>query len=84
MTLNELEREHNRREARDGYARAAKGENIDLADDSIPDYGPIKGRDARYCPVCGIELGPDDKECPMCSPSSSGSPWSDPKSGLLI
>ena len=74
-TLNELEREHNRRQATAAYAAAAKGENTDNVDDSIPDYGPIKGRDARYCPECGIELGPDDRECPMCSPSSSGSPW---------
>lgn len=74
-TLNELEREHNRREATAAYAAAAKGDNIHTIDDTIPDYGPIKGRDARYCPVCGIELGPDDKECPMCSPAPSASPW---------
>ena len=74
-TLNELEKESNRREARNAYAAAAKGENIHTIDDSLPDYGPIKGRDARYCPVCGIELGPDETECPMCGPSENKSPW---------
>ena len=73
--LNELEKESNRREARNAYAAAAKGENIHTIDDSLPDYGPIKGRDARYCPVCGIELGPDETECPMCGPSENKSPW---------
>jgi len=59
-TLSELEREHKKRNPYD---------LSDIQDIPEPSYAPIKGRDARYCPVCGIELGPDDKECPMCGPA---------------
>ena len=65
-TLDELEREHNRRETARAYDNAARGETG--AAEDVPGYGLIKGRDAKYCPVCGIELGPDDTECPMCGP----------------
>ena len=68
--LDALERDHRNREGMSAYSRAnaAIAAGSDEPDDSIPDYGPIKGRDAKYCPVCGIELGPNDTECPMCSP----------------
>lgn len=58
ITLNDMEREHNKRNP---YSMS------DIKEPEVS-YGPLKGRDARYCPVCGIELGPEDKECPMCGP----------------
>ncbi|SCW59732.1 hypothetical protein SAMN02910456_02075 [Ruminococcaceae bacterium YRB3002] len=66
--LDALEREHNLREQSNAYQRAAAGVDSESGNVSEADYGPLKGRDGRFCPVCGIELGPDDTECPMCGP----------------
>ena len=58
--IAEEERERINRQRADAF-------NNQWKDDPLMEGRTIRRQDARYCDKCGIELGPNDIKCPMCS-----------------